>query len=54
MKFTKGNTVAAHNKLKYLQERYARKYTREGGRQFESMVESVFDLAKQHLGDHRE
>ena len=49
LKFTKGNTMVQPAKLLYLQKKYAKKYTEEGGPAFDSMVDRVYTLAKQNM-----
>lgn len=44
LKFTKGNTVVSFAKLQFLQERYARQYIAEGGKQFHQMVQKVCSI----------
>lgn len=44
LKFTKGNTIVAFEKLWYLQTAHAKKYATEGGPGFDQMVARVSDL----------
>ena len=54
LKFTKGNTIAAPNKLFHLQKRYAQKYVEEGGKEYIAMIDKVLALAEEHLLAHPE
>ncbi|KAL8923211.1 MAG: hypothetical protein Q9172_003230 [Xanthocarpia lactea] len=49
MKFTKGNTIVQPHKLMYLQKKYAAKYAKEGGPQFEALVDRVFEAVQQEF-----
>ena len=46
MKFTKGNTIVAPEKLMYLQKKYAKKYAEENGKDLGFMVERVYNIAR--------
>ena len=52
LKFTKGNTIAAPNKLIHLQKRYAQKYVEEEGNEYLAMIDRVFAVVEQHLQAH--
>ncbi|KAI9820982.1 MAG: Glutamate--tRNA ligase mitochondrial [Thelocarpon impressellum] len=41
LKFTKGNTIVAFEKLWFLQKAHAQRYADEGGREFEELVDRV-------------
>ncbi|CAD6589288.1 MAG: Glutamate--tRNA ligase mitochondrial [Alectoria sarmentosa] len=41
LKFTKGNTIAAPNKLIHLQKRYAQKYVEEEGKEYLAMIDKI-------------
>jgi hypothetical protein len=49
LKFTKGNTIAAPNKLVHLQKRYAQRYVEEGRENYNSMVNKLLGIVEQRL-----
>ncbi|KAL8706885.1 MAG: hypothetical protein Q9201_000154 [Fulgogasparrea decipioides] len=49
LKFTKGNTVVEPHKLMYLQKKFAAKYISEGGREFQTIVDRVFEASRQEF-----
>lgn len=49
LKFTKGNTIAAPNKLLHLQKRYAQKYVEEEGKEYLAMIDRILAVVEQHL-----
>ncbi|KAL2048544.1 hypothetical protein N7G274_000456 [Stereocaulon virgatum] len=51
LKFTKGNTIASPLKLFHLQGRYAEKYIKEGGKEYESMIDRLHTVVAKHLAE---
>ncbi|KAL8739170.1 MAG: hypothetical protein Q9181_000199 [Wetmoreana brouardii] len=49
LKFTKGNTVVEPHKLIYLQKKHAAKHISEGGREFQIIVDRVFEAIRQEF-----
>lgn len=55
LKFTKGNTIAAPNKLFHLQKQYAQQYAeKEEGEEYLAMIDKVLAVAEEHLQAHPE
>jgi glutamyl-tRNA synthetase len=52
LKFTKGNTIASPLKLFHLQRRYAEKYVKEGGKEYESMIDRLHTVVAKHLAEY--